>query len=256
MLLDGLSVILNATRFPENIGMVARACANMGCHNLRLAKPERADPVKAAPLATRAGMPVLANARIFADLDAALADQNLVYGTTARLGGWRKTVLDPGKAAAEICSALADGSRVALLFGPEDKGLSNQEIRACAGLIHIPTAENASSLNLAQAVLLVLYECARSARKLERNSTQYGENLITLAEMSLLEKRLAATLTELDCLQGQNPDYFFIQWHNILARSRLRRHEFDALMGFCRQIHNKLGRKSPFDNSETPAVGE
>ena len=164
MLLDGVQVVLVKTRFPENIGMAARACANMGCPGIRLVDPERWDREKAAPLATPKGQNLLDNVLVSPDLAKAVAASSLVLGTTARTGGWRQALLAPGQAAREVAAALVRGENVSLVFGPEDRGLNNEEITHCQRLVTIPTDAAASSLNLAQAVLLMLYECANAVR--------------------------------------------------------------------------------------------
>ena len=157
MLLDGVQIVLVKTRFPENIGMAARACANMGCPAIRLVDPERWDREKAGPLATPKGQSLLDGVRVSPDLAVAVAESSLVLGTTARTGGWRQALLAPGQAAREVAAALARDEKVSLVFGPEDRGLNNEEITHCQRLVTIPTDAAASSLNLAQAVLLMLY---------------------------------------------------------------------------------------------------
>ena len=93
MPLHAVEVVLVRTRFPENIGMAARACANMGCSRLCLVAPERWEIEKARPLATPKGLPVLEATRVVPTLAEAVAGSSLVMGTTARLGGWRQSVL-------------------------------------------------------------------------------------------------------------------------------------------------------------------
>ncbi len=231
--MTSLAVILVNARFPENIGMVARACANMGCDRLILVNPERWDLAKAAPLATPKGLPVLETVEFGASLGEALAPFTFSAAATARLGGWRRKIMDPEQAAI----ALATAANAALVLGPEDRGLSNAEISQCSAIAHIPTASAASSLNLAQAALIMLYEW-RKAKKTKADKK--ADCVIAHSEQIRLESSLKETLLALDCLHGQNPDYFFIQWRNILRRAGLTRHEYDCLMGFSRQIRNKI----------------
>lgn len=234
--MSNLAVILTAPRFPENIGMAARACANMGCRRLILVKPEHWDRAKAEPLATPKGLPLLDGIEIYPDLACALAPFPLSIATTARLGGWRRKVLQPEQAAALFCRF----PNAALVMGPEDRGLSNEEICQCDAIASIPTSNEAASLNLAQATLLMLYEWRKASHAgREKTVTAY----ISHAEKQRLEETLKAALLALDCLHGQNPDYFFQQWRGILSRARLRRHEYDCVMGFCRQIINMAKRK-------------
>ena len=249
MLLQGLDVVLVKTRFPENIGMAARACANMGCPDIRLVEPERWLPDKARPLATAKGLPVLDGVRVYDDLPAAVAESALVIGTTARVGGWRREILHPSAAASEIVAALRDGNRVSLVFGPEDRGLDNAEISACHRVLTIPTDE-ANSLILAQSVLLVLYECAEAMRRAQRAerdadhpAAPHAEKSISAQEQERLVAALKETLLAVDALHGDNPDYFLMPWRRLFGRARLRRHEYDAFVGLCRQVQNALNRQ-------------
>ena len=250
MELEGLRVVLVNTRFPENVGMAVRACANMGCGDLVLAAPERWIPEKAAPLATPKGLPLLGHVAVADSLEEATADCHLIVGTTARTGGWRRALESPEQAAGVIASALARGERAALVFGSEDRGLENAQIERCQRIVTIPTSGEASSLNLAQAVLLLLYECAKAARRRiadQRASTAAcadGEAAgITGAESERLMASLKDALLRLDAIHGDNPDYFLMPWRRLFARARLRRHEYDAFMGLCRQIRNRVPSK-------------
>ena len=272
-LLQHLDVLMVKPRFPENIGMAARAMANMGAGSLLLAQPERWDtsPAPATPdapdtadgtaprvpteashtakarrLSTPKGEHILQNARVFATVSAALTPYALVVGTTARIGGWRREIATPEQAAHDIVDRLAEGERVALVFGPEDRGLENDEIACCQRLVTIPTA-GLASLNVAQALLVLLYECRKAA--LDRSARPQpapapGEHTtlphIHFADQERLFTTLKETLLALDFLHGNNPDYFLLPLRRFLGRSGLRRHEYDALMGVCRQIRNKI----------------
>ncbi len=270
MLLHGLDVVLVKTRFPENIGMAARACVNMGCPSLRLVDPERWDKDTPAPLATPKGLPLLDSLPVHPAGEEAGAPCALVLGTTARVGGWRRALLSPPQAGRLAAAALARGERVALVFGPEDRGLNNAEITHCQQLVTIPTDPAARSLNLAQAVLLLTYECANAARALrharadatgttatlvadnagpapdapprqDRPDPVPGGRAATAAEQERLMAALKDMLLRLDYLHGDNPDYFLLPWRRLFSRAGLRRHEYDALMGLCRQVRAKLG---------------
>lgn len=241
MLLDSLAVILVKTRFPENIGMAARACANMGCPQIRLVQPERWDFLKAEPVATTQGMGILNSIQIFPDLPAALAPFSAVYGTTARLGGWRRAVSNPQLAAEEIARRARLGEKIALVFGPEDRGLANSDLAWCQEIVSIPVQEGAKSLNLAQAVLILLYEC-RKALAGRPVVPVRKRRFISCAERGLLEENLKKALVELHCFTEKNQDYSFQQWRDLLNRAALRRYDYDALMGLARQILNRLGK--------------
>jgi len=255
-MLDNLSVILVRTRFPENIGMVARAMANMGASSLILVQPERWDREKAAPLATSQGLALLDSAIVEPSLEMALAPFSVAFGTTARTGGWRTDVISPEKAAGEIRSLAREEGKVALVFGSEDRGLSNDEVEMCTRLVNIPTAMEHASLNLAQAVLIMLYECMKTDMAFDAQSTHGGttggcgwrrpthntdSRRVTLEEERLLLATLQRTLMIVEHLPKDNPGWFMQPMRRFLRKSRLHRHEFDMLMGVCRQIRHKLG---------------
>ena len=224
--------------------MAARACANMGVRDLVLVEPERWDYDKAAPLATGRGLDVLANIRLAASLPEALARHTLALGTTARTGGWRSGVLPPRKAAAKIaehCREAEGEASVALVFGPEDRGLENTETALCSHLVTIPTAPDASSLNLAQAVLLLLYECFTASldHAFHPDRAPKGKKQsrpATLEEQERLFTALENTLTQIDFLPRENGEWFMQPLRRFFHRAVLRRHEFDLFMGICRQV--------------------
>ncbi len=239
--LSGLDVVLVKNRFPENVGMVARACANMGASGIGLVNPERWNKEQAYPLATSKGQDILENINIYPTLSEAIAPYSLVVGSTARTGGWRRELLSPEQAALEISKALQEGVRVAIVMGPEDRGLNNEEIENCQRLVTIPTA-GASSLNVAQATLLLLYECLKAIQKPFKQESCVDESptRISAEDQARLYEHLKEMLLQIDYLHGDNPDYFLMPLRRFLGRVSIRRHEYDALMGVCRQVRNKI----------------
>ena len=253
-MLSTVAVVLVRPRFPENIGMVARACANMGVHRLLLVTPERWDEAsqeKAALLATSQGLNILHTAEVYATLADALAPFALAVGTTARTGGWRRTTLLPEESARLARATARQGGECALVFGPEDTGLANEETALCTELATIPTAGGHSSLNLAQAVLLLLYECVKADMSLSFTpktranwvcpARDAGSRRATLEEEGRLFTELEDVLVDIGHLQTGNSGWFMQPLRRFLRKSRLRRHEFDMLMGICRQIRHHLG---------------
>ncbi len=252
-MLEHLAVVLFQPKFPENVGAAARACANMGVARLIVVAPHNFDPDRAGALATAKGREILRTAERPSDLESALAPFSRVYGTTARTGGWRKGITTPRHAAEDIAVALAGEQDVALVFGPEDAGLTNRETRLCGRLVTIPTASEATSLNLAQAVLLTLYECFLAARGLReprpgpdaagrRPPAAPGGREITHAEGEALFSALREALSAIDFLKDDNPDYFLLPMRRFAQRVRPTRAEFNMLMGVCRQILWAVGR--------------
>ena len=126
--LKKIAIVLQAPRFPENIGSAARALWNMGLTDLIVVSPEHYDLTRVQRLATHSAAPVVAAIRIFEALDQALAPFNYVVGTTARRGGERQRVFTPETMARNLIPMTA-ANRIALVFGPEDRGLTNVELR-------------------------------------------------------------------------------------------------------------------------------
>ena len=155
------AIILSRAQLGENIGAAARAMANFGLSDLRLAAPRCAWPNQKA-VAMAAGASELVDAvRVFPEVRDAIGDLNFILATTARDRGIARDVLTPEKAAKTLRAAAARGEKTGILFGNERAGLDNEEISFCDAVITIPTAEFAS-INLAQAVLIASYEWFRS----------------------------------------------------------------------------------------------
>lgn len=156
---DNISFILIEPREPGNIGSSARALKNMGFKNIELVKPVHFFTVEARFMACDA-VDVLEQAIVHSDLKDAIKDKSLVIGTTRRLGKQRGLII-PVKESIKRIIQTAKKNRVAILFGREDKGLSNKEVEKCGFLITIPTNSSSPSLNLAQSILLVAYELSQ-----------------------------------------------------------------------------------------------
>jgi tRNA/rRNA methyltransferase len=244
-MLTNLAVVLFRPKFSENVGSTARAMANMGCSTLILVSPQDFDLGRARALATAKGSDILAKMRVVDDLAQALAPYETVYGTTARVGGWRKGLISPETAAVRGMEAIHAGGRAALLFGPEDKGLTNDETKVCGRLINIPTSDEATSLNLSQAVLILLYEFMKAAQVAPagESSEQLGQlRAATHSEREALFANLRETLTAIDFLKDDNPDYWMLPVRGFVERVRLSRSEFNLLMGVCRQVKWAMGK--------------
>lgn len=141
---------------------------------------------------------------------------------------------------------------MAIVFGNESRGLENSQIELCQRIVTIPTSGEASSLNLAQSVLILLYECAGAVRRMQRTGSpepaavsrsapaspereeekgEGGPAVITGEDEERLMEALKDALLRLDVLHGDNPDYFLMPWRRFFARARLRRSEYAAFMG-------------------------
>ncbi len=154
--LNNIVVVLCRPRKLVNIAGAIRAMKNMGLRRLRLVQPHEYDESEIEGIAHRSA-DVLAATTLHATLDAALADAIYVAGTSARAREAGAPAVTPRALAPDLLARAADGP-VALVFGPEDNGLTNAELDRCHALLAIPTDPAYPSLNLAQAVLLVAYE--------------------------------------------------------------------------------------------------
>ena len=235
--LNNIAIVLTGTRYPENIGAAARAMLNMGIERLILVDPQNYDLARINKMATHAASVVVEKLEVYDTLKEALADFNYVVGTTARLGGQRKVISSPAKLARQLIP-LSDQNRIAVLFGPEDRGLSNVDIRSCHVLMNIPTAEF-SSLNLAQAVMVTCYELFRFS--LDKPG-EYAPRLANQFELEAMYDQLKDVLMRISFINPDNPDYFMNNLRHFSARMQLRAKEVQIIRGICRQV-NWYGKK-------------
>jgi len=162
--LDRVVFVMDRPRDVANIGGMVRAMGNFGLLHLRLVEPSAYDEERVRAMAHR-GADVIAALERCPSLESALADCDFVLSTTARAREVRHERLSPRQAAPALLQAVArdPAARVAVLFGPEDHGLSNEALGRCNATITIPTVPDDPSLNLAQAALLIAYELWLSA---------------------------------------------------------------------------------------------
>jgi tRNA/rRNA methyltransferase len=154
----GPAIILVEPQLGENIGTAARAMYNCGLTDLRLVRPRDGWPSKKAESAASGADPVLDQARLYDRVEDAIAALRHVYATTARDRYMVKRIVTPREGAAEIRALTAGGESCGILFGPERTGLLNEHIALADTVVSVPLNPAFSSLNLAQAVLIVGYE--------------------------------------------------------------------------------------------------
>jgi tRNA/rRNA methyltransferase len=235
--LDKVAVVLFRPRLAENIGAVARAACNMGLRRLILVEPQDLDEERMTRMATPSAAYLLAEMAVHDDLAQALAPFQYVVGTTARLGGVRQELLNPR----EMARRLIDLSRhndIALLFGPENWGLTNQELPLCHALVTIPTAE-CSSLNLAQAVMVLAYELRMAVSR----QTQFEPRRANSREMESMYAMLQETLLKINYIGQQNPEHWMFNVRRFFDRHGLRARETQVIKGICRQIDWYVGKR-------------
>jgi tRNA/rRNA methyltransferase len=204
---------------------------NMGFEQLIVVDPQNCDLSRILKMATHAAIDVVEQMLVYEDLQTALEPLNYIIGTTARLGGQRQLVGTATRLAQKL-GPISENNRVALLFGPEDRGLSNEDIRLCHELVNIPTAEF-SSLNLAQAVMIMCYELRRyNQPKAKTFVPQFADR----HELDGMYAQLKDILVRISYIQPENPEYFMNNIRQFGTRMKLRAKEVSIIRGFCRQI--------------------
>ncbi len=224
-------IVLNRPRYPENIGAAARAACNMGIFRLAIVQPENPAEDRIRMMATHAAGHVVDRMAAFDSLGEALQDCQYVVGTTARLGGQRQVVLEPGVMAKRLIP-ISRENEIALVFGPEDRGLTNEDLRLCHALINIPTADF-SSLNLAQAVMVVCYALFTAGGK---NGGPSAPRLATRHELDRMYDQLKDILVRISYINPENPDYWLSHIRHFFTRIQLRAREVSIIRGLCRQV--------------------
>jgi tRNA/rRNA methyltransferase len=229
--LDNIGIVLLKPRYSENIGAAARAMRNMGMQQLVIVDPQNFDLSKALKLATHVASDIIEKSKFYLDLKEALSPFNYVVGTTARLGGQRQVVLTPLTLARSLIP-ISVKNRIAMLFGPEDKGLSNEDIRYCHALVNIPTSEF-SSLNLAQSVMILCYEIFIAGGEADE---EFTPRMASRHELDGMYDQLKDILVSISYINSENPDYWLNHFRRFFTRMQLRAKEVNIIKGLCRQV--------------------
>ncbi|MET4806615.1 RNA methyltransferase [Limibacillus sp. MBR-115] len=167
-------VVLVRPQLGENIGMVARAMMNCGLGELRLVEPRDGWPNEASAAPASGALPILQAAKLYDSVTAALEDCHKVYVTTARQREMIKQIMTPKAAVRQLRQQIADGMQTALVFGPERTGLESDEVALADTIIEVPLNPSFSSLNLAQAVLVIGYEWYQSGDDTPEDRREVG----------------------------------------------------------------------------------
>ena len=237
-----------------NIGAVARAMKNMGLSELVLVDPERFPDPDAVSRASGAD-DVLANARIVATLEEAIADCSLVLGTSARDRRIPWPVLDPRESADKVLDQLEQvaDAQIALVFGREDSGLTTDELQRCQYHVHIPSMPDFSSLNLAAAVQVLAYELRMQGLQREGAPTKmhkvettavFNEIPATAGELEQFYQHLEQVLVEIGFHDPQKPRQLMPRLRRLYGRVHLNRMEMNILRGILTETQKAVGVKA------------
>lgn len=239
--LDSIRIVLVGTTHPGNIGSAARAMKAMGLSRLYLVTPKHFPDQKAHELASGA-TDVLEQAVVTEALTEALQGCHQVFATSAR---FRKIALEnmtPAQCAAQV-AACSVATEVAIVFGREHAGLTNEELLHCHYHIHIPSNPVYNSLNLAQAVQIIAYElrCRWLANQDLMQAQEKSDRLATLDEVEGFYAHLHTVLVAIGFLKPSNPKRLFQRLRRLFNRSKLEALEVNILRGILSQIQRLNG---------------
>lgn len=246
--MDNIKIILVNTSHPGNIGGVARAIKNMGMNQLVLVDPQEFPSDKATARSSGAA-DILENATVVDTLQEAIADCQYVVGTSARSRHIPWPIVNPKELAAQLAPILTDETKtekVGIVFGREDRGLTNEELHLCNHHVHIPSNEDFSSLNLAAAVQVISYELRMTTLGLANisNAPQWGTDwdidLASSEETENLFAHLESTLIDIDFLDPENPRQLMTRLRRLFLRSQLDKVEVNVLRGILTATQKQI----------------
>ncbi|MDZ5603329.1 tRNA (cytosine(32)/uridine(32)-2'-O)-methyltransferase TrmJ [Pseudomonas sp. RP23018S] len=247
-MLQNIRVVLVNTSHPGNIGGAARAMKNMGLSRLVLVQP-RDFPSEQAGARASGADDVLAGAEVVDSLEQALVGCSLVLGTSARDRSLPWPMLDPRECGAKAVEHAAGGEQIALVFGREHAGLTNDELQRCHFHVHIPSNPDFSSLNLAAAVQVLAYEVRtawlasqQAATVVEK--TDAGEEPATMDEMERFYGHLEQTLVQIGFLDPAKPRHLMARLRRLYGRSVVNHSEMSILRGILTETQ-KVARGEP-----------
>ena len=257
-MLDNIAIVLMEPKYPENIGAAARCALNMGISRLIVVGSEAHDREKMLKMATHKAAHLIDALKCYTNLAEALAPFSYVVGTTARQGRKRR-IEDSPRYMLDTILPLLKNNRVALLFGPENRGLTNEDLKYCQTTVTIPTADF-SSLNLAQAVAILCYEIYWGIMYSGKDMHPRPK-LATSHELEGMYEHVEELLNRIGFLRTDDSSYWIRNIRQFLGRIGLRAKEARIIRGFCRQFlwydaqlpeHGKkeIRVKTPADFSE------
>ena len=243
--LDNIRIVLVNTSHPGNIGAAARAMKNMGLSKLYLVAPKDFPSGVAVGRAASA-LDVLDNAVICESLEEAIADCSLVIGTSARSRRIPWPMVDP-QACAEKLVEEGQTQHTALVFGREDRGLSNEELQLCHFHVQIPTNPEYSSLNMAAAGMVLSYEIYQQKLRYDKTDKKaeasWDKDLASAAEVEMYLLHLEELMTRIDFHDPENPRHLMPRLRRLYSRVRLDKMEINILHGIVSETRKLLDKK-------------
>ena len=236
--LNSVKIVLVGTTHPGNIGAAARAMKNMGIKNLSLVQPKEF-PSDVAIYRSKAAKDILENAQVFNNLEEAIFDCELVIGTSARGRKVPWPILNPKQAAEEV-SRSSSHHNIAIIFGREDRGLTNEELGLCNLHVNIPTDPDYSSLNLAQAVQILVYEIRQAILGEQEDKDYWDVELANNDQTELLINHMDELMQQVEFYDVDNPRKLLLRVRRFFKRSRIDVMETNIFRGLFATIQKKL----------------
>jgi len=232
---QNIRIVLVETSHPGNIGSACRAMKNMRLEHLYLVNPKNyPDPIGKSRAMAAGADDVLANIKIVDSLEAALADCSFAVGASARLRAIPWPVIDPRECVTQLAE-IAETDKVAIVFGREDRGLTNEELERCNALVHIPGNPDYMSLNIAMAVQVMAYELHMHSylqgEKLDEKIEFYEHPRATVEEVEGLYGHFESALTALGFHDPDNPRQLMRRLRRLFNRAGLDKMEVNILRG-------------------------
>jgi len=238
MSLDNIRIVMVNPIYGGNVGSVCRAMANMGISDLALVSPMALNMEEARKMACHS-TPILESRTEFATLAEAVTDCGAVMGTTARAGLYRQHARTPREWAPKAIEVARTG-KVALVFGREDNGLSNEELAVCTQIIQIPTTDEFKSLNVSQAVLICCYEIFIANGTYEPLMEKSPEAPSEVRERMFEMWR--ETLLDIGFMKDDKADHMMQGIRRIFSRGTLTVDDVRILMGIIKQARWAAGK--------------
>lgn len=238
--MSGIRIVLVDTNHPGNIGAVARAMKNMGLYELHLVRPKSFPHPEATARASGAD-DVLEAAHVHQDLDAAIAECGLVLGTSSRQRYLTWDLLEPREAAQRVAAAAVTGP-VAVVFGSERYGMTNEELARCNALVTIPTGAEYASLNIAMAVQVVTYELWLAMRPGAPPMQPPEVRLASAQEMARLYEHVEQVLALIEFNDRNGGGQLMSRIRRLFNRAGLDQNEMNILRGILTAVQGKRRR--------------
>jgi tRNA (cytidine32/uridine32-2'-O)-methyltransferase len=241
--LANVRVVMVNTTLPGNIGSAARAMKTMGLSDLVLVDPKK--PINDEAVARSSGATdILDAAKVVSTLDEAIEDCGLVIGTSARSRSIPWPLLNP-RECAERTILTSNRQKVAILFGREDRGLTNDELAKCQAHVHIPTNPDYSSLNIASAIQVICYELRMAIESKVHPESQFwgvdwDKELASAQELEGFMSHLESVMVKTGFLDPDNPRYVMTRLRRLFNRSLPDKVEINVLRGILSAITKKM----------------